>query len=51
MPLPFLDASDAQIFETFNGVILGWACLLFLPTWRHTKTMVLLLVFVYSLVR
>jgi Mor family transcriptional regulator len=29
--------SDAQIFDSLNGVILGWICLIFLPTWRHTK--------------
>ena len=48
MPLPFIAATDEDIFPALNLVGVGYACLLFLPRWRHTPAVTLALVAFYS---
>lgn len=37
-----------KIFPLLNGVIIGWGCLLFLPKWRHTPAITLLISQLYA---
>ena len=49
--LPFSSAGsilDTELFDVLNPVVLGYGCLIFLPRWKHTHTVVFTLIFVYS---
>ena len=51
MPLPFLpDTPDEALFPLLNGVLLGYACLVLLPTWRHTPSVTLWIATGYAVV-
>ena len=49
MPIPFLHYTDDQLFPVLNLVLLGYFCLVFLPRWRYTSNITLMLVIFYSL--
>ena len=48
MPLPLIAATDEEILPALNLVLVGYACLIFLPRWRHTPAVTLALVTFYS---
>eukprot|EP00466_Bigelowiella_natans_P013157 jgi/Bigna1/26057/gw1.20.124.1 len=49
MPIPLLhEYSDDDIFPLLNGVVIGWGLLAFLPSWRHTPFLVLVVSFIYA---
>lgn len=49
MPIPFVPLDDHAIFPCLNVVIVGYALLLFAPKYKHTPSLTLFIVFVYSL--
>jgi len=50
MPLPFLpEIRDDQLFHCIAPVIVAYACVVFVPRWRHTNAIVHGFVFFYSL--
>jgi hypothetical protein len=49
MPIPFVAASDDVIFKSLNGVMIGWLLLAFLPRWRYTSSLTLVIGAVYAL--
>ena len=48
MPLPMIGATDEELFPALNLVFVGYACLIFLPRWRHTPALTLTVVTLYS---
>ena len=49
MPLPGLPIADEKLFDALNGVMVGYIALIFLPTWRYTPALTLMVVCIYSL--
>ena len=47
MPLGF-PLDDHHLFPLLNGVLVGYALLVFLPGWRHTPSLTLFVAFAYS---
>jgi len=43
-----IGATDEELFPALNLVFVGYACLIFLPQWRHTPALTLTVVTLYS---